>query len=155
MEDNSNKKKSKNNTLYLAVAVLLVMILVVGGIVLLIVNRGDDKSQNPAITEVVSQDGRVIEVYNPCADDDLKEKPLSCFTDTNYPLSFLSRYQSSPDRCWVAVDGYAYDVTPGPGGYEYPGPGGIDHLCGQDASERFADDSVAPPDRDYLEGSVR
>ena len=154
MEDNSNKKTKKSPNTYLTVAILLVVVLI-AGVILLLLNGGGDEPQDQAVEVVIGEQGQVIEVYNPCADDQLEEKPLYCFTDTNYPLSFLSRFRSSPNSCWVAVDGYAYDVTSKPGGYEYPGPGGLDHLCGQDASERFATDSVPPPDREYLEGSVR
>lgn len=155
MEDNPNKKTNNKQTIYLIVGLLGLLVLV--GIIVWLVSRGGDGSepQNPAVEEIVGDEGQIVEVYNPCADDELEEKPLHCFTDTNYSLNFLGRFRSSPDRCWVAVNGYAYDVTPGPGGYEYPGPGGIDHLCGQDASERFTADSVPPPDREYLEGSVR
>ena len=152
--ENSKKKTGGKRGLYLVVALLAVAL--VAGVVLLVLNREKGEPEDPTIEKIVTQSGEIIEVYNPCVDDELKEKPLSCFTDTNYSLDFLGRFRSSPERCWVAVDGYAYDVTPGEDGYEYPGPGGtLDHLCGQDASERFATDSVAPPEREYLEGSVR
>ena len=152
---NEDSKKQTNSRRWLYLVAALLALVLVAGIALLILNRDKEGPKDPAIEEVVSQSGEIIEVYNPCADDDLKEKPLTCFTDTNYSLDFLGRFRSSPDRCWVAIDGYAYDVTPGPGGYEYTGPGTLGHLCGQDASDRFSTDSVAPPGLDYLEGSVR
>lgn len=71
-----------------------------------------------------------------------------------YHLRFLQRYRSSPDRCWIAIDGYAYDVTPSVG-YVYTGPGSIEQLCGQDASEHFSTNNLDPPPQEFIRGYVR
>lgn len=71
-----------------------------------------------------------------------------------YHLRFLQKYRSNPDRCWIAIDGYAYDVTPSVG-YVYTGPGSIEQLCGQDASEHFSTNNLDPPAQEFIRGHVR
>ena len=44
---------------------------------------------------------------------------------TSYSKKFIKDFRSRPDRCWVALNGYAYNLTPGESGYVYPGPGAI------------------------------
>ena len=73
----------------------------------------------------------------------------------NYPMDFLRRFRNRPDKCWIAINGYAYDVTPREGGYAYPGPGAITDLCGQDASNHFATNNIDLPSQQYIVGSVR
>ena len=73
----------------------------------------------------------------------------------SYSPVFLSRLRSTPDRCWVVINGYVYDVTQGDDGYEYPGTGSPDDLCGQDATERFRSDGVPYPDLRFLKGGLR
>ena len=68
----------------------------------------------------------------------------------SYTLSFLQAHDR-PDNCWIAVDGYVYDVTPGDEGYNYPGPGEITDLCGQ----AFSADDLDPPPPRYLRGGLR
>ena len=68
----------------------------------------------------------------------------------SYPLRLLQLY-NRPDKCWIAVDGYVYDVTPGDEGYNYPGPGEITDLCGQ----AFSADDLDPPPPRYLKGGLR
>ena len=77
--------------------------------------------------------------------------------DTSYPTDFLRRFRSSPNecRCWIAVNGVAYDVMPAVGGYEYPGPGSILDLCGQDATEHFRVNDIDPPDIKFGRGIIR
>ena len=77
--------------------------------------------------------------------------------DTSYSTDFLRRFRSSPNdcRCWIAVNGVAYDVMPAVGGYEYPGSGSILDLCGQDATEHFRVNDIDPPDIKFGRGSVR
>ncbi len=137
----------------LQLMILAVLILLVVGSVLF---ASQSNNNGDVAVEPIEGD-RPTEVYNPCTDDDIPkdDKPFTCFTSVSYSLDFLQRHRSRPDRCWIAVDGFAYDITPGDKSYEYPGPGPIDNLCGQDASERFRLDSVAPPDQEYLKGSVR
>lgn len=72
----------------------------------------------------------------------------------SYPLGFLQRFGSSLDGCWIAVNGYVFDVTPGDEGYNYPGPGSITDLCGQDASDHFAANSLDLPPARYLRGGL-
>lgn len=73
----------------------------------------------------------------------------------SYPLLFLQTLGNRPDNCWIAVDGYVCDVTPGDDGYDYPGPGQIADLCGQDASRHFSDNDLDPPPPRYLKGGLR
>ena len=73
----------------------------------------------------------------------------------SYSLTFLQALRNKPDRCWIAVDGYVYDVTPGDEGYNYSGPGQITDLCGQDTSEHFSSNDLDPPPTDYLKGGLR
>ena len=75
----------------------------------------------------------------------------------SYGIDFLGRNRSDPTecRCWIAVNGVAYDVMPAVGGYEYPGPGSIEGLCGQDATEHYRVNDIDPPDVKFARGSVR
>ena len=75
----------------------------------------------------------------------------------SYPPDFLERFRSQPNecRCWIAVNGVAYDVMPAVGGYEYPGPGSIEDWCGQDATEHYRANDIDPPDVKFARGSVR
>ena len=72
----------------------------------------------------------------------------------SYPLTFLQRLGNRPDRCWIAVNGYVFDVTPSDEGYEYTGPGEITDLCGQDASEHFSSNNLDMPPIRYLKGGL-
>ena len=72
----------------------------------------------------------------------------------SYPLVFLQVLGSSSSSCWIAVNGYVFDVTPGDDGYEYTGPGQIADLCGQDASEHFSSNNLGLPDSSYLRGAL-
>ena len=137
----------------LQLLVLAALILVVGSGLLVFSNINDgDGAVAP-----VEDDSQPVEVYDPCADEDVPddEKPFTCFTSVSYSLDFLQQHRSRPDKCWIAVNGFAYDITPGDKAYEYPGPSSIDNLCGQDASDRFRLDDVDPPDKKYLKGTVR
>ena len=147
----SNLKPSRWNGRQCLV-VIVALVLLVAGLVFLWQFGGNDPDQ---ATDQDSTTPEVVTVYNPCADDDLEEKPFTCFTSVNYSFDFLQRFRSRPDKCWIAVNGFVYDITTGPEGYEYPGPNPIDNLCGQDATERFQLDSVAPPGQEYLKGSAR
>ena len=73
----------------------------------------------------------------------------------SYTLAYLARAGARPSKCWIAVGGYVYDVTPREGGYNYPGPGSITELCGQDASRHFSSNNLDPPDQAYIKGSLR
>ena len=73
----------------------------------------------------------------------------------SYTLEYLARAGARPSKCWIAVGGHVYDVTPREGGYNYPGPGSIIQLCGQDASGHFSNNNLDPPSQDYLKGSLR
>ena len=72
----------------------------------------------------------------------------------SYPLTFLQQLGSSPANCLIAVNGYVFDVTPGDDGYDYPGPGQITDLCGQDASEHFSSNNLDLPSLEYLRGAL-
>ena len=72
----------------------------------------------------------------------------------SYPLIFLQLLGNSPSNCWIAVDGYVFDVTPGDNGYEYTGPGQIADLCGQDASEHFSSNNLDLPGIEHLKGAL-
>ena len=74
---------------------------------------------------------------------------------TRYTLSSLAKSYARPTRCWIAVNGYVYDVTPREGGYEYPGPGSIVDLCGQDASSIFRANNIPAPPEEYRKGTLR
>ena len=73
----------------------------------------------------------------------------------SYTLAYLARSRARPSKCWVAINGYVYDVTPREGGYDYPGPGSITDLCGQDASHHFSSNNLDPPDQAYIKGRLR
>ena len=75
--------------------------------------------------------------------------------NVNYSKRFIRTFRSRPSRCWIALNGYAYNVTPEEGGYVYPGPGNITDLCGQDVSAYFATNNIPTPPQQYLVGSVR
>ena len=72
----------------------------------------------------------------------------------SYTPLFLQR-SNRPDRCWIAINNYLYDVTPGEDGYDYPGPGQITDLCGQDASDHFSANNLDYPPLRYLKGHLR
>ena len=73
----------------------------------------------------------------------------------SYLLVFLQRLRNTPERCWIAINGYVYDVTPGEEGYNYPGPGSITDLCGKDSSEHFSSNNLGYPPIRYLRGGLR
>ncbi len=73
----------------------------------------------------------------------------------SYPLVFLQKLRNKPDRCWIAINNYVYDVTPGDEGYNYPGPGQITDLCGQDASDHFSSNNLGYPPIKHLKGYLR
>ena len=73
----------------------------------------------------------------------------------SYTLAYLARSKARPSKCWIAINGYVYDVTPREGGYEYPGPGSITEFCGQDATSHFSSNSLDPPGDDYKKGTLR
>ena len=73
----------------------------------------------------------------------------------SYTLDYLARAGARPSKCWIAVGGYVYDVTPREGGYEYPGPGSITEFCGQDATSHFSSNNLDPPDQAYIKGRLR
>ena len=73
----------------------------------------------------------------------------------SYSLSSLEKSYARPTRCWIAVNGYVYDVTPREGGYEYPGPGSIVDLCGQDATATFRANNIPAPPDEYRKGTLR
>ena len=73
----------------------------------------------------------------------------------SYPLVFLQKLRNRPDRCWIAVAGYVYDVTPGDEGYDWLGPGQIIDLCGQDATDHFGANGLDLPPLRYLKGYLR
>ena len=75
--------------------------------------------------------------------------------NVNYSKRFIRTFRSRPSRCWIALNGYAYNVTPEEGGYVYPGPGNITDLCGQDVSAHFAENNIDPPPQRHIVGSVR
>ena len=73
----------------------------------------------------------------------------------SYSLDFLQELYNRPDRCWITINNYVYDVTPGDEGYNYPGPGQITDLCGQDASVHFSSNNLGYPPIRYLKGYLR
>ena len=73
----------------------------------------------------------------------------------SYRLVFLQNLRNRPDSCWIAIRGYVYDVTPRDEGYDYPGPGQITDLCGQDASDHFSSNNLNFPPLEYLKGHLR
>ena len=70
--------------------------------------------------------------------------------NVNYSKRFIRTFRSRPSRCWIALNGYAYNVTPEEGGYVYPGPGNITDLCGQDVSAYFATNNIPTPHNNIL-----
>lgn len=156
MNDATNNNKNvggkKNRRLIYVGSALLgaaILVIITAFITASIVNKGGGETSSEEPNE-----NQTTTFYDPCADDDLEEKPLSCFVSISYTPDFIRTFQSLPDDCWVIIDGYAYDITPGENGYVYPGPGSIDHLCGMDASERFGADGIDPPGMDYLKGQI-
>ncbi len=128
-------------------AVVGLVILVVGVVVIALVG-GDDAPDDNQVSPVG--------LYSVCQDDEVVDKPLSCHPNASisYPRSFLKINRSTLERCWIEVDGYAYEVGDG-SGYRYPETQGvIMDLCGLDASERFKQDSVNPPAIEFLVGQV-
>ena len=75
--------------------------------------------------------------------------------DSSYPEDFLQRFRSRLDRCWVSIDGWVFDVTPGDSGYEYRGQRPLAELCGRDATSEFNRQGLSLPPRDNLEGICR
>lgn len=145
-------KKSKSRRIDLIAVAIVVAVAVVAGLIFLLINLLKCNCEtDPAVVEGPKE---VAELYDPCQDDDLEEKPLRCHVDTAYPLEFIARFRSRAEECWVVVDGFAYDVTQKEGGYEYTGSTSLDGLCGQDASERFRLDQIDPPSREFLKGAV-
>ena len=71
----------------------------------------------------------------------------------SYTLEYLQSLYDRTDKCWVVVDGYVYDLTPGDEGYDYLGPGQITGLCAQDASEHFSSNGLGLPSINYLKGA--
>ncbi len=71
----------------------------------------------------------------------------------SYTLEYLQRLYDRTDKCWVVVDGYVYDLTPGDEGYDFLGPGQITDLCAQDASEHFSSNGLGLPSINYLKGA--
>ena len=136
----------------MAVGVLLVVVVVV--VVVLRAFAGTPSENGAAGTATQP----IVGSYNICEDDKIADKPLSCHprATTVYPSSFLRINRNSPERCWIEVDGYVYNVSEG-SGYKYPGPNKtILDLCGLDASDRFKRESVNPPPPDeYLVGQIR
>ena len=89
----------------------------------------------PVFTDGLSGDGQTYDIGEMVRNG----------TYGSYTLASLQRLRNRPDRCWIAVYGYVLDVTPGEDGYDYPGPGLITDLCGQDASEHFASNNLDLP----------
>ena len=89
------------------------------------------------------------------ADNEVGTSSTGTAPPANYPLSYLSKARSRPTNCWIAVNGYVYDVTPREGGYEYPGPGSIVDLCGQDATATFRANNIPAPPDEYRKGTLR
>ena len=87
--------------------------------------------------------------------DDVSPSPADDSPPASYPLSYLRKARARPTKCWIAVDGYVYDVTPREGGYEYPGPGSITDVCGQDATDVFRSNNVPAPPEEYRRGTLR
>ena len=73
----------------------------------------------------------------------------------SYTLEYLNRARARPDKCWIAIGNYVYDVTQGQGGYDYPGPGSINDLCGTDATSHFAANNLEPPGEEFIKGTLR
>ena len=71
----------------------------------------------------------------------------------SYTLEYLQSLYDRTDKCWVVVDGYVYDLTPGDEGYDYLGPGQITDLCAQDASEHFSSNGLGLPSINHLKGA--
>ena len=93
---------------------------------------------------------------SPSNDSEVNTSSGSEVTHTvSYTLEYLARAGARPSKCWIAVGGYVYDVTQREGGYEYPGPGSITELCGQDATSHFSSNNFDPPDQAYIKGSLR
>ena len=113
-------------------------------------------------------DGEVTGITNPwrdggCKDtvvaieeniDSDQESPVSDPLYGSYTPRFLA-LRNRRDNCWIAIDGYVYDVTPGDEGYDYAGPGSIVDLCGQDATDHFAANNLDPPPVEFLKGYLR
>ena len=91
----------------------------------------------------------------PEADEPSQEDRQRATYSVRYTLEYLSRARARPDKCWIAVGSYVYDVTQGGGGYQYPGPGSINELCGTDATSHFAANNLDPPAQRFIRGTVR
>ena len=128
---------------------LAVVGLVILAVVVIALVKANDTPDNNQVSPVNT-------LYSVCLDDEVVDKPLSCHPNASisYPRSFLKINRSTLERCWIEVDGYAYEVGDG-SGYRYPETQGvIMDLCGLDASERFKQDNVNPPGIEFLIGQV-
>ena len=103
--------------------------------------------------EVVIEEGTRTPTTNPDQPYDVAEL-MRGGTYGSYTLAFLQR-RNTLDRCWIAINGYLFDVTPGDDGYEYPGPGQLADLCGRDVSEHFSSNNLELPPAIYLKGGLR
>lgn len=146
-----SRLKSPLSLIVIAIVVAFVATLVLIGLSGENDDGGLTSGGEPTGTSELEQTTSDSEVYDPCKDESLEEKPTNC---NSYPFEFLFRFRNQPDNCWIAVDGFAYDVTQREGGYEYNGEGTIDQLCGRDLSENFKENQISPPDREYLRGVV-
>lgn len=129
---------------------LLVLVGVLAGLAIAFFGQTGNEAE-PEDVEQSKGESETEARFKPCEGDN---PGPGCFVDTKYPIEYLQAFYSTPENCWVAVDGFVYDVTEGPDGYQYPGVGDIQLLCGQDASERFRLDQVPPPPAEYREGPV-
>ena len=111
-----------------------------------ITNPWKDGGCNDNVTEVVEEE----EILTPL---EQRIEELGALYGS-YPLRLLQLH-NRPDKRWIAVDRLVYDVTPGDEGYNYPGPGQITDLCGQDASSHFSTNDLDPPPPRYLKGYLR
>ena len=110
-----------------------------------IVEEEDDQDTTPSGTEPSPYSWPTLDVSSLIARG----------TYGSYPLFFLQKLRSRPDRCWIAVAGYVFDVTPGDLGYSNPGPGQVTDLCGQDATDHFGANGLELPPLRYLKGYLR
>ena len=103
--------------------------------------------------EVVIEEETRTPIINPDQPYDVAELMRSG-NYGSYPLVFLQMLGNRPSSCWIAVDGYVFDITPGDNGYEYPGPGQLADLCGRDVSEHFSSNNLELPPAMYLRGGL-
>ena len=107
-----------------------------------ITNPWKDGGCNDNVTEIVDET------------DGTQQSPIDSPTHSSYTPGFVQLH-NRPDNCWISINGYVYDVTPGEDGYQYPGPGSIVDLCGQNASNHFESNNIDDPPQQYIVGSVR